>query len=117
MRRFAVLLGCLVLLAGCAPAVGTRADGARVEYYIGFVRVYRPPTDKGLTALSVKNLGIAAGSDFSVGYEGRDEVYLAPDQCRIVVIIRAEKELDHALDQLRKLGRDDLCSTQLAPSP
>lgn len=116
MLRCALLLSLLPLFAGCAPAVDTRADGARVEYYIGFVRVYRPPADKGLTALSVKNLGIAAGSDFSVGYEGRDEVYLAPDQCRIVVIIRAEKELDHALEQLRKLGRDDLCSAQFAPS-
>jgi hypothetical protein len=109
------LLGGLVLLAlsGCAHT----GSEPGVTHYLGWVRVEQPRT-VGPDELHVReatSIGLRVGNGIGIGYEHEARVYV-PLDCRLVVLVRSELQLDRAVSQLNASGiKEGLCVVPVSP--
>ncbi len=92
-------------LGGCAQTAG-----GDVTHYFGWVRVERPRTsDQSVVADHYTSVGLRVRDGVGLGYAREQRVYV-PLDCRLVVLVRNQAQLDRAIDQLQStFGRDGLC--------
>jgi hypothetical protein len=90
-------------LTGCAGAPYLEPDGTLVRHYLGYVRVAIPQAAgrSPVYTSDVTVYGLRAGGGlhkeegFSLGY-ARERQVVVPLDCRVVVMVRTQAQLEHA---------------------
>ncbi len=103
----------LVAVAGCAPIATVNADGTIAHHYIGYVKVIVPPSvasSESVHALDVSSIGLQVRDGVGVGYF-RDSRVAVPLDCRLVVLVRTQEQLERAIEILKPMKGDGLCAT------
>lgn len=101
-----------LLLAGCASSPRVEPDGSLVRHYLGYVKVVVPQAESRypLYTADTTVLGIRVGDGIGVGYV-RDRQVHVPLDCRVVLLVANQAQLDHALRQLPALkDQPHLCT-------
>lgn len=109
--QFLVLLA--VLTAACTPMVTIDDRGRTIEHHFGYMQVIKPPAKaphERFRAEGIWTVGLTVSDGVGVGYMQRARVYI-PLDCRIVVIVNNQTQLDHAVDMLSAIDGEDLCVT------
>lgn len=109
-------------LTACAGAPYLEPDGALVRHYVGYVRVAIPQAAarSPVYTSDVIVYGLRAGGGlhkeegFSIGY-ARERQVVVPLDCRVVVVVRNQAQLEHAHRALSALV--DTGSACVAVSP
>lgn len=72
-----------------------------VRHYLGYVRVVVPQAEAGqpVYVSDVSTLGIRVSDGFGVGFM-RDKQVVVPLDCRLVVLVATQKQLDDAVEKL-----------------
>ncbi len=96
-----------MLVVGCSIL---RPDGTRAHHYFGYVRVIIPPSHPAeeVQASDVATIGLRIANGIGVGYM-HDYRLAVPLDCRLVVLVRNQQQLDHTLKILSKTMKEDLC--------
>ncbi|GJM30601.1 MAG: hypothetical protein DHS20C17_32360 [Cyclobacteriaceae bacterium] len=98
------LLLLLLLGAGCSTV---NPDGTISRHYFGYVKVIIPGTKGDVSAVDITTVGLRIGKGIGLGYL-HDYRLAAPLDCRIVVIVKNQNQLDHAVNMLSKM-EENLC--------
>jgi len=88
-------------------------DGTIAHHYVGYVKVLIPPSygdAKYIHAVDVTSVGIQVRDGVGVGYF-RDQRLAVPLDCRVVVLVRTQAQLDHTVAMLNRTTREGLCAT------
>jgi hypothetical protein len=114
-RRSALILGWFASLGlgGCAHT----SSEPGVTHYLGWVRVEQPRTfgPDELHVREATSIGLRVGNGIGIGYEHEARVYV-PLDCRLVVLVRSELQLDRAVNQLNASGiKEGLCVVPFSP--
>jgi hypothetical protein len=100
LRIAGALLICL--LSGCS------VDRGNATHHFGYVRIVDASDDRVVASKSVQTLGVRIGDGVGVGYF--DEWRIAvPLDCRIVIVVRNQAQLDEALERLEDVPKGELC--------
>jgi hypothetical protein len=93
------------LLTACA-----NTSGNGVTHYFGWVRVEQPQTSaREVVADHYTMVGLRVAGGVGLGYMREQRVYV-PLDCRLVLLVRNQQELDRAIDQLQStFGKDGVC--------
>jgi len=88
-------------LSGCAATATVQPDGTMVRHYVGFVRVVVPQAEakQAVYVSDVSTLGIRVDDGFSLGFM-RDKQVVVPLDCRLIVLVATQKQLDDAVEKL-----------------
>lgn len=101
-RRLANLAVCLPMgLCGCASTFIVQPDATLVRHYFGYVRVEIPQAaaSRPVHISDVAALGVRIDGGFSIG-ASRDRDLVIPMDCRIVVLVANQAQLDDAIKKL-----------------
>lgn len=99
-------------LPACTAMADITPDGALVRHYFGYVRVVVPQAaaDQPVYTSSTSILGLYAGRGVGIGYV-RDRQVVVPLDCRLVMLVASQQQLDHAMQRLSALGKTEgLCA-------
>jgi hypothetical protein len=99
----------ICLLTGC---VTIDPDGTLTRHYFGYVKVIVPLAydPSGTTrAVETTTIGVRVENGVMVGYV-HDKLISVPLDCRLVVMVRNNRQLDEAVDKLAKASRGDVCA-------
>ena len=90
-----------VILSGCASSAIVQPDGTIVRRYLGYVRVVVPQAEAAqpVYVSDVSTLGIRIGDGFGIGFL-HDKQVVVPLDCRVVVLVATQKQLDDAVEKL-----------------
>jgi len=115
MRLRATLLALTVLLAtaGCAPIATVNSDGMIAHHYFGYVKVVIPPSvasAESVHALDLSSIGLQVRDGVGVGYY-RESRVTVPLDCRLVVLLRTQEQLDRAMEILKPMKGDGICAS------
>lgn len=96
-----VWLAVLLAIGGCATDATVQPDGTLVRHYIGYVRVAVPQAEakQPVYVSDVSTIGIRVGDGMGVGYS-RDKSLVIPLDCRLVVLVATQEQLDDAVRKL-----------------
>ncbi len=102
-----------VFITLCLWTVGCttiQPDGTRMQHYFGYVRVMMPPSHPAETvqATDVTMVGLRIVNGIGVGYL-HDYRLAVPLDCRLVVLVQNQQQLDHAIQNLTKTMKENLC--------
>lgn len=88
-------------MGGCASSAIVQPDGTMVRRYFGYVRVEVPQAEASqpVYVSDVSAVGIRVGDGFGVGFL-RDKQVVVPLDCRLVVLVSTQKQLDDAVRRL-----------------
>jgi hypothetical protein len=81
---------------------------------VGAVSINIPRTYGELRAVDVSTLGAGVDSSAFLGWRHGQFVYVRPDECQLLIIIRSPLEADHAMRILRAVEGDQLCVVDFA---
>lgn len=112
-RVFFVLIWGL-FVGGCTQVDLTRGVSSHSQVYVGAVRVTVPATYGELRAVDVSTLGVGADSSLFLGWRHGQFVYVRPDACQLLLVIRSPVEADHALSILRAVEGEHLCAVDFS---
>lgn len=97
------IVGVLLLSAagGCASSFTVQPDGTMVRRYLGYVRVEVPQAEgaQPVYVSDVSTVGIRVGDGFGIGFF-RDKQVAVPLDCRLVVLVSTQEQLDDAVRKL-----------------
>jgi|GEM_PF-784186 len=101
-----LLLLAVVFLTACSTTAEITPDGTLVRHYFGYVRVVVPQAaaDQPVYTSSTSVLGLYAGNGVGIGYV-RDRRVVVPLDCRLVVLVANQQQLDHAMQRLNAMGK------------
>ncbi|NWG87093.1 MAG: hypothetical protein HXY26_06205 [Hydrogenophilaceae bacterium] len=102
----------LLLLGGCT-VVDTSKPTGDASYHFGLVKVVSgsPGEQTKVESNSVQTLGIRVQDGFALGYFDEKRLKV-PLDCRLVMIVRTEKQMQQAKEILQTLKGDKLCIAQ-----
>jgi len=91
----------LAAMGGCASSVTVQPDGTMVRRYLGYVRVEVPQAEASqpVYVSDVSTVGIRVGDGFGIGFL-RDKQVVIPLDCRLVVLVSTQEQLDDAVRKL-----------------
>ena len=98
------LLLLFLLGAGCTTV---NHDGTISHHYFGYVKVIIPDEKGDVRAADITTVGLRIDKGIGLGYL-HDYRLAVPLDCRIVVIVKNQNQLDHAVKMLSKM-EDNLC--------
>lgn len=91
------------LLSGCTFHEG------KTTHHVGYVKIVEVEgSADGVASKSVRTIGVRVGSGIGVGYFDEKRVAV-PLDCRLVIIVQTQVQLDEALRRLEGLKRRELC--------
>lgn len=91
------------LLVGCISQDGT------TTYHIGYVKILEVEgSTDGVTSKSIRSIGVRVGSRIGVGYFDERRVAI-PLDCRLVIIVKDQSQLNEALQRLKGMQWRELC--------
>ncbi|MFZ6818374.1 hypothetical protein [Undibacterium sp. Ji22W] len=99
-------------LAGCSTT-SLDEQGRVVIHNFGYVKIIKPPTypsEKQITSTGVRLFGFSLGDGFTLGYK-ENEFIQVPTDCRVLVVVKDKKQLDHMLKEMHLIGEHELCAT------
>jgi hypothetical protein len=123
LRRWPMLVGLGVLLAGCTPGTTINEDGSSVTHHFGYVRHILPPLDSknpNVRLQRIETYGLAVDRGMTLGFKSNGYLYIPLEKstgadgqgikeaCNLVVIVKNKGQLDHAIEHLKNL-EGDLC--------
>jgi hypothetical protein len=114
LARFIFVLISGLVASGCAQLDLDSRVTRRSHIYVGAVRVNIPVTYGELRAIDVSTLGVGADESLFVGWRRGQFVYVQPDECQLLLIIRSPVEAEHAISILRAVEGDQLCVADFA---
>lgn len=100
-----------VFVSACTAPVTYDEQGRRVEHHFGYVRVVLPPKaaeGEDFRVEGIRTAGITVGDGVGVGYIERNRTWI-PLDCRIVIFVKDQQQLDDALDNLENVAKGELC--------
>ncbi|HUJ11443.1 MAG TPA: hypothetical protein VL171_15610 [Verrucomicrobiae bacterium] len=101
----------LAFAFGCTPITTMREDGSTVHHYVGYVRVITPPsssTTGSVQVVEVSGTGVRFHNGIGLGYfREREEVI--PLDCRLVVHVANQQQLDEVIQTLSPITKEGLC--------
>lgn len=105
--RAALCVATALACAGCASAPAIQPDGTLVRHYLGYVKVVVPQAMDGRGNQPVHTsettvLGLRVGDGMGLGYV-RDRQVHVPLDCRLVVLVANQAQLDQAVARLSVL--------------
>lgn len=91
------------LLSGCA------SHDSKTTHHVGYIEIMEVegPT-VGVTSKFVQTIGFRVGNGIGVGYFEEKRVAV-PLDCRILIIVKGQSQLDEALQRLEDLQGRELC--------
>lgn len=101
-----------LLLSACSTTASIQPDGTLVRHYLGYVRVVVPQAqaDHPVYVSNVSTLGLRFADGVSVGYV-RDKQTVVPIDCRFVLLVSTQKQLEDALQKLSLFqGMPNVCA-------
>lgn len=101
-RFVAYVMATLPLLQGCTVNADEHRTGTQT--YIGIVRIRHPAIGNGLVATDISNLGIGIDHGAYLGWRQSRLVFVKPDECRVVLILRDRLDADHIETLLKAMG-------------
>lgn len=104
----------ILLLGACTQVDLTGGVAGRNHVYVGAVSVNVPRTYGELRAVDVTTLGVGVDESAFLGWRHGQFVYVQPDQCQLMIIIRSPVEADHAMRILRAVEGEQLCVVDFA---
>ena len=102
------------LLCACTQVDLADRRPSRAHVYVGAVSINIPRTYGELRAVDVSTLGAGVDSSAFLGWRHGQFVYVRPDECQLLIIIRSPLEADHAMRILRAVEGDQLCVVDFA---
>ena len=99
-------------LAGCSTT-SLDEQGRVVIHNFGYVKIVKSPTfppEKPINSTNVRLVGFSVGDGFTLGYK-ETELIQIPTDCRVLVVVKDMKQLDHMLKEMHLLGGHELCAT------
>ena len=113
MRAIRLLWLSVLPLAGCAPLATVNSDGTISHHYFGYVKVVVPQSyssEGQIHAVDVTSVGLQVRDGVGVGYF-RDNRIVVPLDCRLVVLVKNQGQLDNAVDSLKAMGGNNICAS------
>jgi len=102
----------LIILTGCSTT-SVDENGRVVVHNFGYVKIIKPPTypkEKTINVTGTKLIGFSIGDGFTFGYK-KNEVIHVPTDCRVLVIVNNEKQLQHMIKEMSLIGEGEICAT------
>ena len=99
------------VLISCAPRTTMNKDGSTVKHYIGYIRIITPPTASPgdqYDVSDVETYGLWIKNGVGVGYS-RDHIEHIPLDCRLVIKVANQQQLDEVLKTLTPITKEGLC--------
>jgi hypothetical protein len=109
-----LLLGAFTLLGGCASSLAGTSGESRTEYLLGLAKVRVPATKGAVQALDISSLGVGVGESLFIGWRRGQYVFVKPEDCHLLVIIRNKLEAEHALEVMNATKGKHLCLVDFA---
>ncbi|WP_114950865.1 hypothetical protein [Sphingosinicella terrae] len=103
-------------LAACTRVDLAEPASGRSHVYAGAVSVTIPRTYGELRAIDVSTLGVGADESVFLGWRRGQFVYVRPDECQLLIIIRSSVEAEHATRILQAIEGGQLCVVDFAGS-
>lgn len=100
-------------LTACTPLATVNPDGTTSHHYFGYVKVVVPQgysSEGQIHSVDVTSIGLQVRDGVGVGYF-RDNRITVPLDCRLVVLVRNQEQLDKTIDFLKTKGADNLCTS------
>lgn len=107
-----VLVLCSSALSGCTT-ISTDEAGRKVTHHFGYARVTDSPSrpiTMPFDANSTTLVGLSVGKGIALGYKTKS-VISVPLDCRILVVVENDAQLDHIISHLSHLKDERLCAT------
>ena len=113
--RARILLSCILTLltTACSTLVVTMPDGSLQTRYFGYLKVIGTgtPRENKVSGYETKVFGVRVGNGFGIGYF-HDKQFSTPLDCRVVLILGTEDQLQRALDLFKTAIKEkELCGT------
>lgn len=91
----------IALLSGCVSSGTVQPDGTLVRKYFGYVRVEVPQAEASSPVYTSKvtTIGIRVDNGVGVGFI-EDSQVVVPLDCRLVVLVANQAQLDQAINQM-----------------
>lgn len=118
-RRLLATAAVAFICFGCVPLATVNADGTISQHYFGYVKVTVPPTyaERGTVhAVEVSALGLQVRNGVGLGYF-HDKRVAVPLDCRLVVLVRTQEQLDHAVFILNRMQKGEFCAAVYRDPP
>jgi len=113
MKKLISLLISLTSLVGCASTTTVDKEGRVVVHNFGYVKIIKPPiypADKNINVTGARLLGFSVGDGFTIGYKTSEYIYM-PSDCRVLVVVKDESQLDHMMKEMSLIGEEEICAT------
>ena len=107
-----MILLAMVSLIGCASHTTIDQNGRVVIHNFGYVKIIKPPAYPANTAINVTGarlLGFSVGEGFTIGYKASEYMQI-PTDCRVLVIVKDEKQLKHLINEMSLIGEEEICA-------
>jgi hypothetical protein len=105
------LLFCL-FIAGCSTKTTVDKDGRIIVHRFGYFKTIQSPVypeNKNINVKGITLIGLSAGEGFTVGYKSNETIEI-PLDCRVIVIVKSDSQLQHLIKELNLIGKEDLCA-------
>jgi hypothetical protein len=102
----------MMLCAGCTTVVQTTQTGPP-SYHLGLVKIVTSASgeQRGIESTTIQTLGGRIQDGFTLGYL-REKRLTLPLNCRVVLIVQTDAQLDRANVILNSLKGEQLCIAQ-----
>lgn len=116
LKKGTVYLFCCYVISACS--VTSVGDKGRIEHHFGYIKVYQPPADNGLTASRITTIGMNLNPGLTLGYRNSELIkndlrdLSGEPECGLTIIIRDQSDalfLDRVLNQLKG---NKICTVQ-----
>ena len=110
-----LLFMCCIFLCSCFSFQNRDSDGHVVSHHFGYMRVKAPPsvcdgTKEDFTVNDIRTWGIRIQKGVGIGYISERNEYI-PLDCRLVIRVTNENQMEKVLNLLTKLEKEGLCVT------
>lgn len=103
----------MTALISCAPVTTVSDNGSMIKHYFGYVRVIEPPTvgpDGQFKVSEVETFGVRIVRGLGFGYFHERNEHI-PLDCRLVIRVANEQQLEKVLETLSPIMKEGLCVT------
>lgn len=103
----------MTALISCAPVTTVSDNGSTIKHYFGYVRVIEPPTvgpDGQFKVSEVETFGVRIVRGLGFGYFHERNEHI-PLDCRLVIRVANEQQLEKVLETLSPIMKEGLCVT------
>jgi len=116
MRRALAFVAPLLLTGGCVQMELDERSAKRSLILVGAVRVDVPETYGEVRAIDVTTLGVGADTSVFLGWRRGQFVFVQPDECQLLIIIRSRIDAEHAAKMIEAMKGERTCLVDFGKS-